>query len=62
MQEEKFNKQDGNFDQPKVIGSLPTVDGCLKFSWDETQKTNKSTNIDTELLIKIIKYSQGNDL
>lgn len=31
MQEEKFNKQDGNFDQPNVSGSsLPVIYGILE--------------------------------
>jgi hypothetical protein len=37
------------------------VDESLKFAWDEIQKENKPTNIDAELLIKIIEYSQGNN-
>lgn len=55
------NKEKGNGVLADVIGLLPTIDECLKFAWDETQKENKVSNIDTELLIKIIKFSQGNN-
>ena len=39
--------------------ALPTVDQCLKFTWDEIQKQSKPIQIDSDLLIKIINFSQG---
>ena len=39
MQEEKFNKQDGNFDQPNVSGSvLPIGDKLEEEAWKELKE------------------------
>lgn len=44
MQEEKFNKQDGNLDQPNVSGMLPPTDEEVNAIRDEYSSKWKENN------------------
>lgn len=49
------------YEKHNDIIKKPTIDECINFALNEVDKNKSPISIDSDFLLKIIKYAQGND-